>query len=104
MDTASAIERLAKYSKKNSRNSREIFEAGAVIFRDEALHRLGDDSARLSLSPNERHLPTLTPTPLHTHTASPLCAHLTTPFFQAGNFWNLWRLRLSMSGVSMLHK
>jgi len=50
MDTASAIERLANYSKKNSRASRDIFEAGVVIFDDDALlHRLGDDSARLSL-------------------------------------------------------
>jgi len=97
MDTASAIERLAKYSKKNSRNSREIFEAGVAILRDDALHRLGDGGARLSLSPNERCLPT----PTHAH---PLCAHLTTPFFQAGNFWNLWRLRPSMSGVTMLLK
>ena len=50
MDTASAIERLANYSKKNSRASREIFEAGVAIFRDDALHKLGDDGARLSLS------------------------------------------------------
>ena len=51
MDTASAIERLANYSKKNTRASREIFEAGVVIFDGDALlRRLGDDSARLSLS------------------------------------------------------
>jgi hypothetical protein len=47
MDTAEAIQRLANYTKKNCRASREIFEAGVVIFRNDALHKLGDDSARL---------------------------------------------------------
>jgi len=66
MDTASAIERLANYSKKNSRASRDIFEAGVVIFDDDALlHRLGDDSARLSFPPNGGRLLSAALLPLH---------------------------------------
>jgi hypothetical protein len=45
MDLASALQRLANYRTKNSRASREIFESGVVVFRNDALHKLGDDSA-----------------------------------------------------------
>jgi tetratricopeptide (TPR) repeat protein len=44
MDLASALQRLANYRTKNSRASREIFESGVVVFRNDALHKLGDDS------------------------------------------------------------
>ncbi|KAH9064579.1 TPR-like protein [Lactarius vividus] len=44
MDVASALQRLANYRTKNSRTSREIFESGVVVFRNNALHKLGDDS------------------------------------------------------------
>ncbi|KAH9000545.1 TPR-like protein [Lactarius hatsudake] len=44
MDVASALQRLANYRTKNSRTSREIFESGVVVFRNDALHKLGDDS------------------------------------------------------------
>jgi len=43
MDSAEAIQRLANYSKRNCRASREIFEAG-IIIRDDASRKLGDDS------------------------------------------------------------
>ena len=45
MDLASALQRLANYRTKNSRASREIFESGVVVFRNDALRKLGDDSA-----------------------------------------------------------
>jgi hypothetical protein len=51
MNLASALERLSNYSTKNTRASRQIFESGVVIFRNNALHKLGDDS--------ERRLPSL---------------------------------------------
>ncbi|KAH8990742.1 TPR-like protein [Lactarius akahatsu] len=44
MDVASALQRLANYRTKNSRASREIFESGVIVFRNDALHKLGDDS------------------------------------------------------------
>ncbi|KAI9464031.1 TPR-like protein [Lactarius psammicola] len=44
MDLASALQRLANYRTKNSRISREIFESGVVVFRNDALYKLGDDS------------------------------------------------------------
>ena len=44
MDLPSALQRLANYRTKNSRASREIFESGVVVFRNDALHKLGDDS------------------------------------------------------------
>jgi hypothetical protein len=47
MELASALQRLSDYSTKNTRASRQIFENGVVIFRSNALHKLGDDSARL---------------------------------------------------------
>jgi len=46
MELASALQRLSDYSTKNTRASRQIFESGVVIFRNNALHKLGDDSAR----------------------------------------------------------
>ena len=45
MDLASALQRLANYRTKNSRASREIFESGVIVFRNNALHKLGDDRA-----------------------------------------------------------
>jgi len=80
MDTSSAVQRVATYSTKNTRASREIFEAGDVILRNNALHKLGDDSARfLSLSPFQKLFP-------FCFLSAPfsLCAWLTTPI-QAGN-------------------
>jgi hypothetical protein len=44
MDLASALQRLANYRTKNSRASREIFQSGVVVFRNDALRKLGDDS------------------------------------------------------------
>jgi hypothetical protein len=44
MDLPSALQQLNDYSSKNSRASRQIFESGVVIFRNDALHKLGDDS------------------------------------------------------------
>ncbi|KAI0275710.1 hypothetical protein BGY98DRAFT_40716 [Russula aff. rugulosa BPL654] len=44
MELASALQRLSDYSTKNTRASRQIFENGVVIFRNNALHKLGDDS------------------------------------------------------------
>ena len=45
MDLATALQRLANYRTKNTRASREIFESGVVVFRNNALHKLADDSA-----------------------------------------------------------
>jgi len=50
MELASALQRLSDYSTKNTRASRQIFENGVVIFRNNALHKLGDDSARCNHS------------------------------------------------------
>ncbi|KAA1471927.1 TPR-like protein [Dentipellis sp. KUC8613] len=44
MDLPTALERLANYRSRNSRASQEIFESGVVVFRNDALHKLGDDS------------------------------------------------------------
>jgi len=44
MDLPSALQQLANYRTKNSHASREIFESGVVVFRNDALHKLGDDS------------------------------------------------------------
>jgi hypothetical protein len=44
MDLPSALHRLSHYSTKNARASRQIFESGVVIFRSNALHKLGGDS------------------------------------------------------------
>ncbi|KAI0299385.1 TPR-like protein [Multifurca ochricompacta] len=44
MDLTSALQRLANYRARNSRASRQIFETGVVVFRNDALHKLGDDS------------------------------------------------------------
>ncbi|KAN0139212.1 hypothetical protein V8E53_002713, partial [Lactarius tabidus] len=38
------LQRLANYRTKNSHASREIFESGVVVFRNDALRKLGDDS------------------------------------------------------------
>jgi hypothetical protein len=46
MELASALQRLSNYSTKNTRASRQIFESGVVVFRNNALHKLGEDSAR----------------------------------------------------------
>lgn len=45
MELTSAVQQLSDYSTKNTRASRQIFEAGVVIFRNNALHKLGDNSA-----------------------------------------------------------
>jgi hypothetical protein len=45
MDLASALQQLANYRTKNNRASREVFESGVVVFRNDALHKLGEDSA-----------------------------------------------------------
>ena len=50
MELASALQRHSDYSTKNTRASRQIFENGVVIFRNNALHKLGDDSARCNHS------------------------------------------------------
>jgi hypothetical protein len=44
MDLASALKRLADYRTKNTRASRQIFESGVVVFRNDPLRKLGDDS------------------------------------------------------------
>ncbi|KAI0267362.1 TPR-like protein [Gloeopeniophorella convolvens] len=44
MDLPSALHRLAHYRTHNTRASRQIFEAGAVVFRNDALGKLGDDN------------------------------------------------------------
>ncbi|KAN0109533.1 hypothetical protein V8E52_009176 [Russula decolorans] len=44
MELASALQQLSNYSAKNTRASRQIFESGVVVFRNNALHKLGDDS------------------------------------------------------------
>jgi hypothetical protein len=49
MDLATAIQRLADYRTKNTRASRQIFESGVVVLRNDALHKLGDDGASLGL-------------------------------------------------------
>jgi hypothetical protein len=46
MELASALQQLSNYSTKNTRASRQIFESGVVVFRNNALHKLGDNSAR----------------------------------------------------------
>ncbi len=56
MDLASALERLSNYSTKNTRASRQIFESGVVIFRNNALHKLSDDSERRLPSLNNHSL------------------------------------------------
>jgi ER membrane protein complex subunit 2 len=43
MDLASALKRLADYHTKNTRASRQIFESGVIVFRNDPLHKLGDD-------------------------------------------------------------
>jgi len=63
MDTAEAIQRLANYSKRNCRASREIFEAG-ILIRNDASRKLGDDSARPLSLHTFRSLSALYP-PLH---------------------------------------
>ncbi len=45
MELASALQRLSNYSTKNTRASRQIFENGVVIFRNNVLDKLGDDCA-----------------------------------------------------------
>jgi hypothetical protein len=50
MELASALQQLSNYSAKNTRASRQIFESGVVVFRNNALHKLGDDSARCNHS------------------------------------------------------
>ena len=62
MELANALQRLSEYSNKNTRASRQIFENGVVIFRNNALHKLGDDSACCNLSPAQHRNP---PDPLH---------------------------------------
>jgi hypothetical protein len=71
MDSAEAIQRLANYSKRNCRASREIFEAG-IIIRDDASRKLGDDSARPFSLHTSRSWSTLYPSPhpLHSITRS----------------------------------
>jgi ER membrane protein complex subunit 2 len=44
MDLPSAFQRLANYRTKNTRLSRQIFESGLVVYRNNAWHKLGDDS------------------------------------------------------------
>jgi hypothetical protein len=44
MDLPSALHRLSHYNPKNARASRQIFEAGIVIYRNDAMHKLGDES------------------------------------------------------------
>ncbi|THH18880.1 hypothetical protein EW146_g2175 [Bondarzewia mesenterica] len=44
MDLASALERLANYRTRNCRASQDIFENGVVVFRNNALQKLGDDT------------------------------------------------------------
>jgi len=43
MNVASALEKLAKYNATNTRASRQIFESGVVVLRNNAQHRLGND-------------------------------------------------------------
>jgi hypothetical protein len=43
MDLPSAFKRLADYRTKNTRLSRQIFESGIVVYRNDAMHKLGDD-------------------------------------------------------------
>jgi hypothetical protein len=70
MELASALQQLSNYSTKNTRASRQIFESGVVIFRNNALHKLGDNSAGCNHS---------------------LCTHPPDHSTQAGNSWNPWR-------------
>ncbi|TFY79795.1 hypothetical protein EWM64_g4218 [Hericium alpestre] len=44
MDLSTALQRLANYRTQNSRASQDIFESGVIVFRKDALHKLGDDS------------------------------------------------------------
>ncbi|KAF8465878.1 TPR-like protein [Russula ochroleuca] len=44
MDLASALQRHTNSSTKNTRASRQFFESGIVIYRNNAWHKLGDDS------------------------------------------------------------
>lgn len=44
-DLASALQRLANYRSHNSRASKDVFENGVVIFKQNALSKLGDESA-----------------------------------------------------------
>ncbi|KAI9513505.1 TPR-like protein [Russula earlei] len=44
MDVTSALQRSANYTTKNARASRQIFESGIVVFRNNAQYKLGDDS------------------------------------------------------------
>ncbi|TFY63734.1 hypothetical protein EVG20_g6193 [Dentipellis fragilis] len=56
MDLSTALERLANYRTRNSRASQEIFESGVVVFRNDALHQLGDDSASLFHACSARYI------------------------------------------------
>lgn len=50
MELTSALQRLSDYSTKNTRASRQIFDTGIVIYRNDALHKLGDNSAPCNYS------------------------------------------------------
>jgi hypothetical protein len=56
MEHASALQQLSNYSTKNTRASRQIFESGVVLFRNNALDKLGDDSAYCNHSHPRTHL------------------------------------------------
>ncbi|KAH9968059.1 TPR-like protein [Russula dissimulans] len=43
MDVASALEQVAKHTTANTRASRQIFESGVVVLRNNVQHRLGND-------------------------------------------------------------
>ena len=43
-ELASALQRLANYRIRNCRASQDIFESGVVVFRNNALHKFGEDS------------------------------------------------------------
>lgn len=67
MNLATALQRLANYRTKNTnaRASRQIFESGIVVLRNNALHKLGDDCASSLLTLNNHFFaPTRLTTPL----------------------------------------
>lgn len=44
VDLASALQRLANYRSHNTRASKDVFESGVVVLKQNAVDKLGDDS------------------------------------------------------------
>lgn len=43
-DLTSALQRLANYRSHNTRASKDVFESGVVVLKQNAINKLGDDS------------------------------------------------------------